>query len=317
MEVRKSSGRAAARPEARMSSLKPTPTRPESSGAARCHSTAVPEAGEFFALKECQILLKQRLSKPLLKLFQELTGLRVHVLWQTPLDLLRPDNRLLVCPAAHHRRDGGNDMCRLCQQRLWWVDTQATSIVRRFRGECGLTNFRAAVELGANCPLQLVLQAHVMEANPRPRPKRQYPPTVAPIAFNHAAAMLGVIHHDLQAMVNDETARVEVGRSRRRLQNLECELARLRLELHQRIPVLPDAAGPAPGSPARQHLQAILDYLHQHYDRPLSLKELAATFKLNPDYLAHLFAQTMGLRFHDYLQELRLAKARELLLDPR
>src|ERR1019366_6236191 len=64
-------------------------------------------------------------------------------------------------------------------------------------------------------------------------------------------------------------------------------------------------------------LQAILDYLHQHYDRPLSLKELAATFKLNPDYLAHLFAQTMGLRFHDYLQELRLAKARELLLDPR
>jgi AraC-like DNA-binding protein len=101
------------------------------------------------------------------------------------------------------------------------------------------------------------------------------------------------------------------------LQNLECELARLRLELHQRIPVLPDAAGPAPGSPARQHLQAILDYLHQHYDRPLSLKELAATFKLNPDYLAHLFAQTMGLRFHDYLQELRLAKARELLLDPR
>ena len=298
-------------PETRTLSRAPSSACPERNGVPGCHSNTGLEVGAFFALKECQALLKTRLTRPLLKLFHELTGLRVHLLWETPLDLLRPDQQPLVCPTARNRCAGGDNVppqCRHCQPRRWRDDPQPTCGARRFRGECGLTNFCLAVHTDTNCPLKQVLQARVAEANAPHLPTPPGPPTVARRAFHRAAALLVVIHHDLQATVHNALARAELGQSRRNLKNLECEQTRRRVELHQAIPVVrPAAARPVPGSRAQQHAQAMLDYLHQHYHRPLSLRHVATALQMNPDYLAHLFSLTVGTKFHDYLQELRLA----------
>jgi two-component system response regulator YesN len=61
----------------------------------------------------------------------------------------------------------------------------------------------------------------------------------------------------------------------------------------------------------------MLDYVHQHYHRPISLGELASAMKMNASYLSALFSQTTGVTFHQFLEKVRLSKARELLRDPR
>lgn len=57
----------------------------------------------------------------------------------------------------------------------------------------------------------------------------------------------------------------------------------------------------------------MLDFLYANYHRPLVLADVAAALKMNPSYLSAIFSRAMGLGFHGYLQQLRLARARELL----
>jgi two-component system response regulator YesN len=70
-------------------------------------------------------------------------------------------------------------------------------------------------------------------------------------------------------------------------------------------------------SRARKLVEAMLDYVDRHSSRPINLDELASAMRMNASYLSALFSQTTGVPFHEYLQELRLSKARELLRDPR
>ncbi len=61
----------------------------------------------------------------------------------------------------------------------------------------------------------------------------------------------------------------------------------------------------------------MLGYIHEHYCHPLQLSDVADAVGLNASYVSDLFSTTLGVTFHHYLEELRLAKAKELLLDPR
>jgi two-component system response regulator YesN len=61
----------------------------------------------------------------------------------------------------------------------------------------------------------------------------------------------------------------------------------------------------------------MLDFVHQHYHRPIGLGDLASAMKMNASYLSALFSQTTGVTFHQFLEEVRLSKAKELLRDPR
>ena len=61
----------------------------------------------------------------------------------------------------------------------------------------------------------------------------------------------------------------------------------------------------------------MLDFVHQHYHRPISLDDLASAMRMNASYLSTLFSQTTGVTFHQFLEEVRLSKAKALLRDPR
>jgi len=104
----------------------------------------------------------------------------------------------------------------------------------------------------------------------------------------------------------------------RRLNSTQTEAARPRGELRHRLPGLPESTvQPGLGSHARNLVDAMLDYVHQNYHRPIGLDELASAMKMNASYLSALFSQTTGVTFHHLLEEVRLSKAKELLRDPR
>jgi len=57
----------------------------------------------------------------------------------------------------------------------------------------------------------------------------------------------------------------------------------------------------------------VLDAVEKRYDTDLTLRGLAADFKVNPVYLGQLFKEETGQLFTDYLNTVRTRKARDLL----
>jgi two-component system response regulator YesN len=104
----------------------------------------------------------------------------------------------------------------------------------------------------------------------------------------------------------------------RRLNRAEKEALRLQGNLRHRLPSLPESSlEPAVGSQGEKHVRQMLDYVQQHGHRPINLNELAQAMKLNASYLSALFSEMTGVPFHQFLKEVRLAKAKDLLRDPR
>lgn len=55
------------------------------------------------------------------------------------------------------------------------------------------------------------------------------------------------------------------------------------------------------------------DYIINHYQKPLSLNDVAEELDLNPSYLCRLFKEEMQTSFVTFLQNYRIEKAAELL----
>jgi AraC-like DNA-binding protein len=289
------------------------------------------EPSELFAFKECQDLFRKRLREPMLGLIPQLTGLRLHVLWHRPLDFQGPGEMPVLCPMARQRA-GANGRrpryCASCLQRRWKSALSPANQGRRFIGSCGATNFCARLQVDKVCPLTLVLQARVASRSPSsPRVShgrntrfwaRHDGEPVSPAAFHHAVTLTRLILHDLESTARARMAGSGLDNALRRLHNTRTEAARLRGELRHRLPDLPESTvQPGLGSHAQKIVDAMLDYVHQHYHRPISLDDLASAMKRNASYLSALFSQTTGVTFHHFLEEVRLSKARELLRDPR
>lgn len=60
--------------------------------------------------------------------------------------------------------------------------------------------------------------------------------------------------------------------------------------------------------------EQIVEYLKEHYQEDISLDLLADRYYLNPSYLSRMFKQCMGIGLTDYLIEIRMEKAKRLLL---
>ncbi|EHQ60286.1 two component AraC family transcriptional regulator [Paenibacillus dendritiformis C454] len=61
----------------------------------------------------------------------------------------------------------------------------------------------------------------------------------------------------------------------------------------------------------------IIHYTHEHYQERLSLKMLGELFHVSPNYVSRLFKQEVGRGLFDYINELRIEKAKALLKDYR
>ncbi|NTV90780.1 MAG: response regulator [Clostridiales bacterium] len=70
----------------------------------------------------------------------------------------------------------------------------------------------------------------------------------------------------------------------------------------------------ARNSPPRQYIEEIMEYINRNYSGNLSLKTLAYKFNLSQAYLGQLIKKRTGQLFSDYLNGLRITKAKELLV---
>ena len=68
------------------------------------------------------------------------------------------------------------------------------------------------------------------------------------------------------------------------------------------------------GGLSKLKLQRIVDYIHAHLDRDLSLKELAAIVQMSAHYFSQLFKQSTGITPHQYVIRCRIERAKELLM---
>jgi AraC-like DNA-binding protein len=104
-------------------------------------------------------------------------------------------------------------------------------------------------------------------------------------------ALVRLILHDLESTAQARMARSGLGNALRRLNHTQTEAARLRGELRHRLPDLPESTvQPGLGSPAQKLVEAMLDFVHQHYHRPISLGDLASAMNMNASYLSALFS---------------------------
>jgi AraC-like DNA-binding protein len=291
---------------------------PQPAGAAPTPLPADPSAADLFALHEARRLLQGQLVASTLRWFENLSGLPLHVVWHDPL-VFGPSGAVpLACPNARSQQRQINALpapCQMCIEQRWRPATLNSEQPQCFTGHCGRANCCAVVQWETSRPLVLVLQAGISSA--RCLRKAALTSTNAP-AFQRAVTLLRWLHGGLQSTLQNFMLQKELARARLRLQNFETEEARLRKALHHRIPEM--GAKPVRGSNgtrAQQIVQVMLDYVHEHYQRPMSLGEVAQALDMNASYLSDLFSRTAGITFHHYLDELRLARAETLLRDPR
>jgi AraC family transcriptional regulator len=64
----------------------------------------------------------------------------------------------------------------------------------------------------------------------------------------------------------------------------------------------------------QRKLQQVIDYIHTHLDRDLSLLELADFVGMSPHYFSLLFKQSTGLSPHQYVIKIRVDRAKQLLI---
>jgi YesN/AraC family two-component response regulator len=67
-------------------------------------------------------------------------------------------------------------------------------------------------------------------------------------------------------------------------------------------------------STARDTIRKAMDYIHQHLQNELTLKEVAECVHLNPSYFSVLFKEHATLTFSEYVTRRRIQRAKELLI---
>jgi AraC-like DNA-binding protein len=83
------------------------------------------------------------------------------------------------------------------------------------------------------------------------------------------------------------------------------------LQREQYSRLLAIAAAEAASNP----VSAVLEYVRAHLSDPLTVADLAEQVSLSPSAFAHLFREVTGRSPYQFVKEIRLDKARELLID--
>ncbi len=69
--------------------------------------------------------------------------------------------------------------------------------------------------------------------------------------------------------------------------------------------------------PSSHHasIQKALNYIHEHFNEPLTLLQLSEVVHLNTSYFSSLFKQSVGVNFLQYVTDYRIKEAKKLLLE--
>lgn len=68
---------------------------------------------------------------------------------------------------------------------------------------------------------------------------------------------------------------------------------------------------------SKQHMAQVETYILNHYHQAITLEDAAASIRLSPNYFSSLFKKEFGVTFTEYVTNVRLTKAKELIRDNR
>jgi AraC family transcriptional regulator len=91
---------------------------------------------------------------------------------------------------------------------------------------------------------------------------------------------------------------------------MKAHLLRLLYQIHQE---LTHNQMNIPLSPHYARLKRSIDFMREHFAAKLSLQEIAQTAALSPTYFHRIFTETFKMTPNNYLNQIRLDKAKELL----
>ena len=69
-----------------------------------------------------------------------------------------------------------------------------------------------------------------------------------------------------------------------------------------------------PNNTSNKIIKSVLNYIQENYNKPLTLNDIANTFKISVYHLSHMFKDTTRMSCIDYIIDFRLLKASQLLL---
>ena len=134
-------------------------------------------------------------------------------------------------------------------------------------------------------------------------------------AENEAAdppAFVSALDQELTGAVLRFLRSIETGADRRVLAPMYLkEMVYRVLQREQYARLLAIAATEAANNP----VSAVLEYMREHLAEPLSVADMAERVSLSPSAFAHLFREVTGRSPYQFLKEMRLDKARELLVE--
>lgn len=139
-----------------------------------------------------------------------------------------------------------------------------------------------------------------------------FPPVkVAPVP---AKGMVSALDPELMGVVIRFLQSLDTGADRRVLAPIYLqEIVYRVLQREQFSRMLYIAAKQAGANP----VSAALTYIGEHYSEPVTVNDMAEKVNLSPSSFSHLFREVTGRSPYQFLKEIRLDKARELLLDGR
>ena len=70
---------------------------------------------------------------------------------------------------------------------------------------------------------------------------------------------------------------------------------------------------PLSTQPKHRKVDEVASYIIDHYDKALSLEIIAAHFYVNKCYLSRIFKEASGFTVNEYINMIRIRRARELL----
>lgn len=271
--------------------------------------------------KHYQDLTRQHLGDVGRTLFADLTGLHFHIVW-TPL---RPSHNRSPLPTAcsvccRLANSAPTPHCATCGPKHLELARGAGWRGHRFTCSLGVSNYCFPITVRGLVVGVAFVQAldkanQVLRHHLRQQPARAGARLYSRSEFNRAVQLLRLIAQNAEAATLAVLGKADLTRFRQAMAAMQQEQERL----HQHINRLLPADNPlpaAPHPPPPPIVQRMLEYLHQHYAQPITLRQCAGTLGRNAAYLSDLFAQAVGLPFKTYLTELRLEKSKQLLADP-
>lgn len=271
-----------------------------------------------------QELTRKHLNGLMHRLFAEFTGLHFHIVWTPSLphdwSAVTLPTGCAVCRQLAGIGDGNEEYCRACGPQHLARTLRATNKGHQFNCEMGARNHWFPITVRGVTVGIAYLQALAggrSRKAPLHSPGRASTRVVSRWTFHRAGRLLRLMVQYGQTLDLAELRMGDLTRTRQAVTALEIEQTRLRQQLRLLIPTTaPTVPAAGPENHMEQVARAALAIVHQQYSEPLTLKRCARSLGLNTAYLSALFSRAVGLPFKSYLTELRLQRAKQLLVDP-